>query len=165
VLIIDVYDVDQMFRAVFSAIICRPKRDGATTLDETENLFLSFSPKRKQKILGSMLWSQFPAIFYNFGRKIGIFIKNNVMIIFLQKIAVVWAKKLQCFGQTFLRKYFKNHNIGPCLVCLCPLKCCIILQLDLHMYQFYVSAQRSSWYWHFPIHCWILGNLLLSISQ
>jgi hypothetical protein len=43
-----------------------------------------------------------------------IFPKTNVMYDhFVQKIAVVSAKKRQIFRRFFRRKYFKNHNIGP----------------------------------------------------
>jgi hypothetical protein len=39
------------------------------------------------------------------------------MIIFFQKLAVVLRKKRQYFRRIFLRKYFKNHNIGPRYIC------------------------------------------------
>jgi hypothetical protein len=32
---------------------------------------------QKANVLGSMLWSQFSAIFDNFGEKIGVFLKNQ----------------------------------------------------------------------------------------
>jgi hypothetical protein len=43
-------------------------------------------------------------------RKIGVFLKNNVTIHFLQNSAVCIA--IAIFAD-FLRNYFKNHNIGP----------------------------------------------------
>jgi hypothetical protein len=106
--------------------------------------------------MGSMLWSQFSAIFAIFGEKFGVFLKHqcsdqiyakgyifgrffyniiwgrcydhnflrflpflvknlafflntNVMIKFLQKLAIVWAKT-----PMFLLIFSaKNHNIGP----------------------------------------------------
>jgi hypothetical protein len=63
--------------------------------------------------LGSMLWSQFSAIFANFRGKIGVFSKNNVMITFVQKLAAVWAKT-PIFSA-------KKHNIitsVPSIVCM-----------------------------------------------
>jgi hypothetical protein len=41
------------------------------------------------------------------------FSKTNVMIIFLQKIAVVSAKNAKYIGEFFGENIFKNHNIGP----------------------------------------------------
>jgi hypothetical protein len=38
--------------------------------------------------------------------------KNNLMINFLKKLAVVW-KKANILAKFFRRKYFKNHIIGP----------------------------------------------------
>jgi Rps23 Pro-64 3,4-dihydroxylase Tpa1-like proline 4-hydroxylase len=56
---------------------------------------------RRHKIvekLESMLWSQFSPIFAIFSAKnLAFFSKTNVMIKFLQKLAVVWAKKRQYF--------------------------------------------------------------------
>jgi hypothetical protein len=51
-----------------------------------------------------------------FGEKMPFFTKPNVMIKFLQKLAVVWAKKRQYFRRIFRRKYLFNHNIDPGLV-------------------------------------------------
>jgi hypothetical protein len=45
---------------------------------ESLSLFLSDFPRENiSKILGSMLWSQFYAIFVNFGEMIGVFLKNQ----------------------------------------------------------------------------------------
>jgi hypothetical protein len=44
-------------------------------------------------------------------KKLAFFSKPNVMIQFLLKLAVVWAKNANIFRQ----KYFFNHNIGPWL--------------------------------------------------
>jgi hypothetical protein len=64
--------------------------------------------------LGSMLWSQFSAIFNNFRRKkLAFFSQTNVMIKILHNLALFWVKKRQFFRKIFRRKYFKNHNIGP----------------------------------------------------
>jgi hypothetical protein len=63
--------------------------------------------------LGSMLWSQFSAIFPNFRRKNGVFIKYQCYDQFLTKFSFVFSEKRQYFRKIFRRKYFKNHNIGP----------------------------------------------------
>jgi hypothetical protein len=55
----------------------------------------------------------FPRFSPNFGVKNGVLSKTNVMIKFLQQLAVVLSKKRQYFRKTFRRKYLKNHNIGP----------------------------------------------------
>jgi hypothetical protein len=57
--------------------------------------------------LGSMLWLQFSMIFS--AKKLALTLKTNVVIKFLQKLAVCSLKKA-IFGQSFRRKYFKNHN-------------------------------------------------------
>jgi hypothetical protein len=63
---------------------------------------------------GSMLWSQFSAIFAIFLRKkLAFFSKTNVMIKFLHNLALFWAKNAKFFAKKFRRKYFQNHNIGP----------------------------------------------------
>jgi hypothetical protein len=57
---------------------------------------------------GSMLWSQFSAIFANFRRKNWRFTKkNNVMIKCFHKLALFWVKNA-IFCENFI-----NHNIGP----------------------------------------------------
>jgi hypothetical protein len=50
---------------------------------------------------GSMLWSQFSAIFANFRRKIGFFLVNQCYDHILQKLAVVWAKNAKMFAKIF----------------------------------------------------------------
>jgi hypothetical protein len=54
-------------------------------------------------------------IFCNFRQfsatKLAFFSKTNVMIKFLQKLAVVWAKNTNIFAK-ILAKIFLNHNIG-----------------------------------------------------
>jgi hypothetical protein len=54
-------------------------------------------------------------IFYDFcqfsAKKMPFFSNANVMINFLQKLAVIW-EKTQIFRQIFRQKYLKNHNIG-----------------------------------------------------
>jgi hypothetical protein len=47
-------------------------------------------------------------------KKLAFFSKTNVIIKILEIVTVVWAKKRQYFRQIFRRKYFKDHNIGPC---------------------------------------------------
>jgi hypothetical protein len=60
--------------------------------------------------LGSMLWSQFSAIFDNCRWKNWrFFSKTNVMINFLNNFALFWAKNANVFVENIL----KNHNIGP----------------------------------------------------
>jgi hypothetical protein len=49
------------------------------------------------KYQGSMLWSQFSAIFANFRRKIGVFSKTNVMIIIFAKTSSSLSKKRKKF--------------------------------------------------------------------
>jgi hypothetical protein len=41
------------------------------------------------------------------------FSKTDVMIIFLQKLAVDWAKNANIFTKFFGENNLKNHNIGP----------------------------------------------------
>jgi hypothetical protein len=68
----------------------------------------------RRRLLESMLWSQFSAIFANFQRKNWRFSqKTNVMIKFLQKSSWSLSKKRQYFRYIFRRKYLKNRNIGP----------------------------------------------------
>jgi hypothetical protein len=62
---------------------------------------------------GSILWSQFSAIFPDFGRKFGVFLKNQCYDANFAKTSSSLTKKRQFFRQSFRRKYFKNHNIGP----------------------------------------------------
>jgi hypothetical protein len=62
---------------------------------------------------GSMLWSQFSAIFLNFWRKIGVFLKYECYDHFFQKLALFWVHTKRHFLINFWRKYLKNHNIGP----------------------------------------------------
>jgi hypothetical protein len=71
-------------------------------------------------------FGQFSAIFANFLRFLPIFCekmafisKTNVMIKFLQKLAVLRAKKRQYFSRNFSAKiFFLNHDIGPWSPCL-----------------------------------------------
>jgi hypothetical protein len=62
---------------------------------------------------GSMLWSQFSAIFDNFSaKKLAFFSKTNVMIPFLHILASFGVKNANFFRWIFWRKYLNNHNIG-----------------------------------------------------
>jgi hypothetical protein len=58
--------------------------------------------------MGSMLWSQYSAIFAHFLRKNWRFSQKPMlcMIKCLQKLVVVWAKNSKKFRQFFRRKYF-----------------------------------------------------------
>jgi hypothetical protein len=69
---------------------------------------------------GSMLLSQFSAIFPNFrrffpifGEKIGIFLKYQCYDELFSKSSFVLSQKRQFFRKNVWRKYLKNHNIGP----------------------------------------------------
>jgi hypothetical protein len=59
---------------------------------------------------GSMLWSQFSAIF---SKKLAFFLNTNVMINFFSEFSFVLSQKRHFFRKMFRRKYLKNHNIGP----------------------------------------------------
>jgi hypothetical protein len=48
-----------------------------------------------------------------FGEKMTFLSKTNVMITFLQKLAVVWAKNANIFAKVWGENIFKNHTIGP----------------------------------------------------
>jgi hypothetical protein len=61
------------------------------------------------ELQGSILWSLFSAIF---GQKMAFFFNTNVMIQFLQNLALFGVK---IFANCFPRKDFKNHKIGPCV--------------------------------------------------
>jgi hypothetical protein len=62
---------------------------------------------REQGDRGSMLGSQFSAIFANSRRKkVEFFSKSNVMIIFFPQNCSSLSKKRQYFRQNFRRKYF-----------------------------------------------------------
>jgi hypothetical protein len=55
-----------------------------------------------------MLWSQFSPIFAIFSAKnLAFFSKTNVMIKFLQKLAVLWAKNANIFAKLFGENIFK----------------------------------------------------------
>jgi hypothetical protein len=62
---------------------------------------------------GSMLWSQFSAIFDNFRRKNWRFSQKPLLWSKFCIINFVSSQKRQFFCWNFRRKYFKNHNIGP----------------------------------------------------
>jgi hypothetical protein len=63
-------------------------------------VLLFISKNSFQIIQGSMLWSQFSAIFDNFRRgKMALFSKYNIMVKILQKLAVDWAKNDKVLGE------------------------------------------------------------------
>jgi hypothetical protein len=61
--------------------------------------------EKNQKKLGSMLLSQFSAIFANFRQKLALFSKTNVMIIILHNLALFLVKNAN-FSQFFSAKIF-----------------------------------------------------------
>jgi hypothetical protein len=74
----------------------------------------TFGDVTECRLQGSMLWSQFSAIFANFRRKNWRFSQKPMLWSqFLQKLAVVWAKNANIFANFFVKNIFKNHNIGP----------------------------------------------------
>jgi hypothetical protein len=62
---------------------------------------------------GSMFWSQFSAIFANFRRKMGVFLKKQCYDQDFEYFSFVLSQKRQLFRWIFRRKYLKNHNIDP----------------------------------------------------
>jgi hypothetical protein len=48
-----------------------------------------------------------------FGKKIGVFLRNQCYDQKLAYFSFVLSPKRQFFRRIFRRKYFKNHNIGP----------------------------------------------------
>jgi hypothetical protein len=50
-------------------------------------------------------------------KKIGVFLKTNVMIKVLHNSALFRVKNANCFLRFFWQKYLKNHNIGPWSPC------------------------------------------------
>jgi hypothetical protein len=75
-------------------------------------------PRTNMIALGSMLWSQFSAIFPNFRqKKLAFFLNTNVMIYFFQNLFCFEWKNASYFGKIFRRKYLYNHNIGTSVPC------------------------------------------------
>jgi hypothetical protein len=76
---------------------------------------------------GPMLWSQFSAISPNFQRNKWRFLKNQCYDHFFRKITFCLGQKRRFFRQIFLRKFLKNHDIGPRFVTilLCRYNSCI----------------------------------------
>jgi hypothetical protein len=67
--------------------------------------------QKGKQIQGSMLWSQFSAIFANFLQKIGVFLKNQCYDqIFL---FALFCGENAIFAEFFGENIFKNHNICP----------------------------------------------------
>jgi hypothetical protein len=54
-------------------------------------------------------------------KKLAFFSKTNDMIKILHNSASFWVKNAYFSAEFFWRKYFKNHNIGPCLNCRCKM--------------------------------------------
>jgi hypothetical protein len=66
---------------------------------------------------GSMLWSQYSAIFANFRRKNGVLLKSHCYDQIFAKSSISLSKKMSVFLLNFSAKFFKNHNIGPMSKC------------------------------------------------
>jgi hypothetical protein len=69
---------------------------------------------------GSMLWSQFSAIFAHFRqKKLAFILKTDVMITFLQKVAVESAKNAnifaKCFGKNIVKIITSVPGVSPIL--------------------------------------------------
>jgi hypothetical protein len=69
---------------------------------------------------GSMLWSQFSAIFRQFSAKNWRYSQKTINDRFLHNIAMFRVKNA-IFSQNFRRKSFKYHNIGPRLDKISPI--------------------------------------------
>jgi hypothetical protein len=83
---------------------------GQNIYEEQLKKWLSFWDSLMQ---GSMLWSQFSAIFDNFRRKNWRFYQNQCYDQNFAYFRFVLSQKRQFFRLIFRRKYLKNHNIGP----------------------------------------------------
>jgi hypothetical protein len=73
----------------------------------------TFWPNCSQTHPGSMLWSQFSAIFDDFRWKNWRFSQKPMLWL---KLCIIWLyfeSKTPISCRIFWRKYFKNHNIGP----------------------------------------------------
>jgi hypothetical protein len=85
--------------------------------------WIHFCGGYRQGDRGSMLWSKFSAIFDNFRRKkIGVFSKTNVIIIFLNSF--VLSQKRQFFRRFFGENIFKIVTSVPDWPNFCPLGNC-----------------------------------------
>jgi hypothetical protein len=73
----------------------------------------SRTPLVKLAAPGSILWSQFSAIFDNFRRKNWRFSQKPMLWSKFCIIYLCFESKRPIFCRKFRRKYFKNHNIGP----------------------------------------------------
>jgi hypothetical protein len=64
-------------------------------------------------LLGSMLWSQFSAIFDNFRQKIGVFLKNQCYDQNFAQFTLVLSQKRQFFAIFFGENIFKIITSVP----------------------------------------------------
>jgi hypothetical protein len=60
-----------------------------------------------------MLWSQFSAIFDNFGEKLAFFSKTNVMIKILHNLALFWVENANLFAEFFGENILKIITSVP----------------------------------------------------
>jgi hypothetical protein len=89
-----------------------------TTWKWTSDIFLGLDNVHENEIITLDPWVDvmitIVSDFCQFSAKIlAFFTKTNLVIKFLQQLALVWAKNAKFFRQIFRRKYSKNHNIGP----------------------------------------------------
>jgi hypothetical protein len=75
--------------------------------------FFSIWKSPKNRHLGSMLWSQFTAIFDNFWLKIGVFLKNQCYDQNFAKFGFVLSQKTPIFPRFFGEKFFKIITSVP----------------------------------------------------
>jgi hypothetical protein len=78
---------------------------------------LNLRQRKVRKGLGSMLWSQFSAIFAYFRRKkLALFSKTNVMIKFLHYLDLFWVKNANSFAEFFGENILKIITSVPALI-------------------------------------------------
>jgi hypothetical protein len=78
---------------------------------ESPSSFLGKRKKNSRVSRGQWITNSGDFRICSFGEKVLFLLKTNVMIEFLQKLAVFWAKNANFCH--FLRKCFKSHNICP----------------------------------------------------
>jgi hypothetical protein len=76
-------------------------------------------------------------------KKLAFFSKINVMIQILHNLALFWVKNANFFCWIFWRKYFKNHNIGPRLGEISPIRRLLTLG------SFFENHKSSPHFWSF----------------
>jgi hypothetical protein len=71
----------------------------------------TFGANFSQTHLGSMI--TIFSDFRQFSAKNGVYLKHQCCGQIFAQFSFVLSQKCQFFSQSFWRKYFKNHNIGP----------------------------------------------------